>query len=76
VRLIPKSLNESDRAVLPALEAVVRHAFGQRRKTLRNSLRPLLDETEIRAAGMDPGLRAERLSLEAFRRLAESVGRR
>jgi 16S rRNA (adenine1518-N6/adenine1519-N6)-dimethyltransferase len=54
--------------------AVVRAAFSQRRKTLRNSLKPLLDGEDIVAAGIDPGLRAEVLSPTEFvalsRRLA------
>ena len=49
---------------------VVRRAFGQRRKTLRNALSGLVDEDEIRAAGCDPGLRAETLPPEMFARLA------
>jgi 16S rRNA (adenine1518-N6/adenine1519-N6)-dimethyltransferase len=49
---------------------VVRRAFGQRRKTLRNALAGLVDEAAIRAAGCDPGARAETLPPEAFARLA------
>lgn len=49
---------------------VVRRAFGQRRKTLRNALSGLVDEEAIRAAGYDPGVRAEMLPAEAFGRLA------
>ncbi|MGY6553541.1 MAG: 16S rRNA (adenine(1518)-N(6)/adenine(1519)-N(6))-dimethyltransferase RsmA [Wenzhouxiangella sp.] len=74
IRLRPKVLGAADLAVLPVLEQVVRHAFGQRRKTLRNSLRPLMDESAIAAAGIDPGIRAERLGLGEFLRLAEVVG--
>lgn len=48
---------------------VVRHAFGQRRKTLRNALGGLVDEATIRAAGIDPGARAETLPPAAFARL-------
>jgi 16S rRNA (adenine1518-N6/adenine1519-N6)-dimethyltransferase len=50
-------------------EAMVRQAFSQRRKTLRNALAGLADETTIRAAGLDPGVRAETLPPEAFARL-------
>ena len=71
VRLQPKTLDASDRTLLPTLQDVVRLAFGQRRKTLRNSLRPVLDEAAIRTAGIDPGLRAERLGLDEFRALAD-----
>jgi 16S rRNA (adenine1518-N6/adenine1519-N6)-dimethyltransferase len=49
---------------------VVRRAFGQRRKTLRNALSGLVDADAIRAAGIDPGARAETLPPEAFARLA------
>lgn len=45
---------------------VVGAAFNQRRKTLRNSLKPFLDVEEIAAAGIDPGLRAEVLSPAEF----------
>lgn len=52
---------------------VVKTAFNQRRKTLRNALKPLLREG---ADCSDPifGLRAERLSVEDFIRLANIVG--
>ncbi len=50
--------------------AVVRAAFSQRRKTLRNALSSLLSAEAIRAAGVDPGVRAETLPPEAFGRLA------
>jgi 16S rRNA (adenine1518-N6/adenine1519-N6)-dimethyltransferase len=52
---------------------VVRQAFGQRRKTLRNTLRALLDADEISAAGIDPGVRAETLGLAEFAALANRV---
>jgi 16S rRNA (adenine1518-N6/adenine1519-N6)-dimethyltransferase len=49
---------------------VVAAAFAQRRKTLRNALRSLLDATAIESAGVDPGARPETLSPEAFGALA------
>lgn len=52
---------------------VVARAFGQRRKTLRNTLKGLLDEAEIRALGIDPGLRPEVLGLAEFAALANAV---
>lgn len=51
---------------------VVRRAFGQRRKTLRNALAGLVDEDAMRAAGCDPGVRAETLPPEVFARLAQA----
>jgi 16S rRNA (adenine1518-N6/adenine1519-N6)-dimethyltransferase len=60
------------------LGRVVDAAFGQRRKTLRNALRGLgLDAAGVealgRAAGVDLGLRAERLDVDAFAALARQV---
>jgi 16S rRNA (adenine1518-N6/adenine1519-N6)-dimethyltransferase len=60
------------------LGRVIDVAFGQRRKTLRNALRGLgLDAAGVealgRAAGVDLGLRAERLDVAAFAALAQQV---
>lgn len=51
-------------------ERIVKASFAQRRKTLRNNLKSLLDSDAIEAAGVDPGCRAETLSLDDFVRLA------
>jgi 16S rRNA (adenine1518-N6/adenine1519-N6)-dimethyltransferase len=60
------------------LGRVVDAAFGQRRKTLRNSLQGLgLDAAGVealgRAARVDLGLRAERLGVEQFAALARAM---
>jgi 16S rRNA (adenine1518-N6/adenine1519-N6)-dimethyltransferase len=55
---------------------VVASAFSQRRKTLRNALRPLLTAEEIAAVGVDPGARAEVLDAAAFAALADRVAQR
>jgi 16S rRNA (adenine1518-N6/adenine1519-N6)-dimethyltransferase len=60
-------------ADLAAFDRVVTAAFGQRRKTLRNALKGLLDENEIREAGIDPGARAETLTSQDFARLSSWV---
>ena len=57
----------------PHYGAVVAAAFGQRRKTLRNALAGLLDPSQIAAAGIDPGARAETLAPAQFGRLALAV---
>ncbi len=56
-----------------ALARVVQAAFAQRRKTLRNSLRGLLDESAFARAGVDAGRRAEELTLDEFYRLSDQV---
>lgn len=53
------------------LETVVREAFNQRRKTIRNTLKRLLNTEAIEAAGVNPGLRPEQLDLAAFVQLAD-----
>jgi 16S rRNA (adenine1518-N6/adenine1519-N6)-dimethyltransferase len=45
---------------------VVTAAFGQRRKTLRNTLKGLLDDTGFAALNIDPQLRAENLGVAEF----------
>lgn len=52
---------------------LVREAFNQRRKTLRNSLKPWFTETEIQALGIDPGLRPEKITLREFIHLANNM---
>jgi dimethyladenosine transferase len=59
-----------------ALARIVAQAFSRRRKTLRNALRKLLSEEQIRAAGVDPALRPERLSLQQFASLSNRLARR
>lgn len=76
VRLIPHTRAPVEVADPRLLEDVVRLAFMYRRKTLRNALATLLDSEAISAAGVDPGLRAEQLSLEDFARLATQAQRR
>ena len=53
--------------------AVVRAAFGQRRKTLRNALMGVLDSASIQDAGVRPDLRAEQLAVADFIRLSNHV---
>lgn len=49
---------------------IVRAAFGQRRKTLRNALGNVCTTEDIIAAGIDPQRRAEQLEVADFIRLA------
>jgi 16S rRNA (adenine1518-N6/adenine1519-N6)-dimethyltransferase len=55
-----------------AFARLVAHAFAQRRKTLRNSLRGLLSAEEMAACGVDAALRAEALPIAGFVRLANA----
>lgn len=74
IRLRPHTGDGPDIGDRQEFARLVRTAFSQRRKTLRNSLKGLRDEDDIRAAGVDPDARPETLPVEAFARLA--AGRR
>jgi 16S rRNA (adenine1518-N6/adenine1519-N6)-dimethyltransferase len=54
----------------PAFARTVSAAFSQRRKTLRNALRTIMDAEDIVAAGVDPAARPETLAPADFARLA------
>ena len=71
VRLLPLAAHERHDAPAADVHAVVKAAFGQRRKTLANALKPLLDSDGIRRADVDPKARAETLAPEDFVRLAK-----
>jgi 16S rRNA (adenine1518-N6/adenine1519-N6)-dimethyltransferase len=69
VRLIPQKV-----AVLAEnyelFSRIVKEAFNYRRKTLRNALKGIMTEAQIVAAGADPNIRPEALSVEAFVQLS------
>ncbi|MFA5041422.1 MAG: 16S rRNA (adenine(1518)-N(6)/adenine(1519)-N(6))-dimethyltransferase RsmA [Bdellovibrionales bacterium] len=69
VHLIPREDVPAD-ITFADLEKVTAFAFGQRRKMLRSSLKPLGGEALLKRAGIDPTLRAENLSLTQFETLA------
>lgn len=56
-----------------AFNALVKSAFSQRRKTLRNNLKGVLTAEQIQESDVDPGLRAEALPIEAFARLTRTL---
>jgi len=76
VRIVPKHLSQSQCELLPALDTVVRKAFSQRRKTLRNTLRGLLDTDDLERLGVDPGRRAETLTMQEFEVMAKQLHKR
>jgi 16S rRNA (adenine1518-N6/adenine1519-N6)-dimethyltransferase len=56
------------------LFALVRQAFGQRRKMLRRSLAGLADDGDFERAGVQPDARPEQLDVEAWGRLTDAIG--
>jgi len=71
LRLVPDNRYSRSIADFGQFETLVRSAFGQRRKTLRNTLKKIVDATQIEAAGLNPGQRAEELSVADFISLSQ-----
>jgi len=72
VRLVPRdpsSIGINDRR---RFADVVRAAFGQRRKTLRNALNNVVSAEQFAAAGVRPNARAEQLDIAEFVALANA----
>ena len=70
VRLVPKPQELIEVVDHRSFANVVRAAFGQRRKTLRNALNGVADSAQIEAAGLRPDARAEQVEVAGFVRLA------
>ncbi len=70
VRLIPHQIPPVEVNELKALEKVTALAFNQRRKTIRNSLKSVIDADVLTSIGIDPVWRAEGLSLAQFALIA------
>jgi 16S rRNA (adenine1518-N6/adenine1519-N6)-dimethyltransferase len=60
-------------AELPKLERITAAAFGQRRKMLRQSLKPLGGEELLNKAGIAPTARPEQLTVPEFAALARAL---
>jgi 16S rRNA (adenine1518-N6/adenine1519-N6)-dimethyltransferase len=73
VRLVPRPRGEIEVADHRSFANVVRAAFGQRRKTLRNALSGVADVAAIEAAGLRADARAEQVEVGGFVRLANLV---
>ncbi len=71
-RLVPLD-PAPDKALVSALERVTAAAFGQRRKMLRSSLKPIGGGALCEAAGIDPDARAETIPIEGFQALAAAL---
>ena len=70
VRLIPKDVAELNARSQEKLSQVVRIAFSQRRKMLRNALKGALSETGFAELGIDPTCRPEDISVADYVRIA------
>jgi len=71
VHLVPRASPLACDATM--LGRVTQAAFGQRRKMLRQSIKPLGGEALLAKVGIDPTRRAETLSIDEFVALANAV---
>ena len=74
VRMIPLPADEIQVRDEKLFAAIVSAAFGQRRKTLRNTLRNYLSEEDFKLLGIDAQLRAENLAVAEFVKIANHLG--
>lgn len=70
VRLVPRPAGEVGIRDPARFAAILRSAFGQRRKTLRNALAGVCETAAIEAAGIRPEARAEQVAVADYVRLA------
>lgn len=73
VRLVPHAEPPTDIFDFDAFSNLVNFSFTQRRKTLRNILKGKLEISQIEALNIDPTIRPERLSLDDFAKIANTI---
>ncbi len=73
VRLTPRGDSYFANVDKSAYAAVVAEAFSHRRKTIRNALRRIISEEQIRAAQVEPAARPETLEPGDFANLSQQV---
>ncbi len=73
-RLVPLPVAEIPYRNAERFAAIVARAFGQRRKTLRNTLKGLVGTAVFERLGIDPGRRGETLTVQEFADLADNRG--
>lgn len=66
VRLIPYEHYPFVANNIEQFEKIVKEAFSQRRKTIRNTLKSFIGENDFQKIGINPQLRAENLSVSDF----------
>jgi 16S rRNA (adenine1518-N6/adenine1519-N6)-dimethyltransferase len=76
VRLQPRRELVRDQQLESRLRRTVAAAFAQRRKTLRNNLRDLVNVQQLEEAGISPSARAETLGIQQFLTISELIHER
>jgi 16S rRNA (adenine1518-N6/adenine1519-N6)-dimethyltransferase len=73
VRLTPHSTMPVVAQDVECLQNVIRTAFNQRRKTLKNCLKPLIDESQLSELGLDITQRPEHLTLSDYVTISDAI---
>ncbi len=73
VRLTPWPTSPWPQCNAQQLRVLVKAAFAQRRKTLRNNLKEIIDSKQLEALDIDPGARAETLKLTQFIEITNAI---
>jgi len=73
VRLVPRAPGDIGIGDRARFATIVRAAFGQRRKTLRNALEGVVDVATLQAADIRSDARAEQLAVADFIRLSNQA---
>ena len=76
VRLIPAKHRIGQAQDFEQFTALVKQAFHQRRKTIRNNLKGLADDEDLQAAGISPQERAEHIAPEKYVALANLLAQK
>ncbi len=69
IQLVAKK--EFNQVPLPALESLVKQAFQQRRKTIRNNLKKVVSMAQLEIVGIDPKQRPETVTVLQYEELTK-----
>ena len=75
VRLIPRAQPKYHANDFATFGRVVKASFAQRRKTLKNNLKGIIDDQGFETLGIAPSARAETLSIDSFVAIANYVSK-
>lgn len=73
IRLLPHALSPFPEIPFEKLEFVVKQAFSQRRKTLKNNFKGILVEKDWEKLNINPQSRPEELSVSAFCKITQHM---
>ena len=73
VRLIPHQSSPYSLVDIGALEQLVAQAFGMRRKTLANNLKPILSAAQLSDLGVNPLSRPEQITVSEYVQITKFI---